>query len=275
MAEELAIDEQDHVALLQNTIQAMGSPYINKPAINLNALGFGFGSQADFLKLARIFEDIGTSAYGGAANLLTNSAVINAAARILAVEAEHVGVIRSLIARLGVSTAPALDAADIPPPPFGVKYFSTNSISLTLTRTVPQVLYLAYGGTATTPPPSLTSGGFFPAGANGVLPAFTTASTSAAPYDTAYMVASPNPIPVNGATYGQTTIPWYAPASVQYIQIRVGSPTGPLFTTNFPQGSMMTNVWVTDGMVLYMQDITNGKALNANNTIAKVILYLA
>ncbi len=274
VALELAEDEQDHVALIQNTITQLGGQYVNRPALNLNALGFGFGNQADFLRLSRIFEDIGTSAYGGAANLLTNSAVVNAAARILAVEAEHVGAIRQLIAAQSIQTFPALDAADVLPPASGVKFFSTNSVSLTLTRTVGQVLYLAFGGTATTPPPVATSGGFFPAGVNG-LAAFQTASNTAAGYDTAYMVGTPNPISANGGTYGQTTITWYAPPSVQYIQIRVGSPTGPLFTTNFPQGSMMTGQWVTDGMVLYLQDITNGKALNANNTIAKVILYVS
>ncbi len=272
VALELAEDEQDHVAFLQNTITQLGGQYISRPALNLNALGFGFGSQVEFLRLARIFEDIGTTAYGYAANLLTNSTVVNAAARILATEAEHVGAIRQLIAAQSIQTLPALDAADVLPPSSGVKFFSTNGFSLTLTRSPNQVLYLAYGGTATTPPPVASSGGFFPAGVNG-LAAFQTASSAAAGYDTAYMVGTPNPIHLNGATYGQTMITWYAPSSVQYIQIRVGSPSGPLFTTNFPQGSMMTGQWVTDGMILYLQDITNGKALNANNTIAKVILY--
>ncbi len=65
------------LALLQS---ALGSAAISEPAINLNALGFGFGSQNDFLKLARIFEDIGVSAYAGAAPLLS-SAVVGTAAK--------------------------------------------------------------------------------------------------------------------------------------------------------------------------------------------------
>ena len=267
VAQELAADEQTHVALIQNAILLNGGTYINKPAINLNALGFGFGNQNDFLKLARIFEEIGVTAYGGAANLLSNKTIVNYAARILAVEAEHVGYIRSLMRLFAVSSGPGLDPADVPPPPFGIQAFSTDSFALTLTRTPAQVLYLAYGAG------SASSGGFFPAGVNGSS-ALTMSAATPAGFDTSTLTATPNPIPVNGAQYGQTTITWAAPTA-QYIQIRVGSPTGPLFTTNFNGGSMTTGVWVSDGLVLYLQDISNGKALTANNTLAKLILRLA
>lgn len=169
VAMEIAADERAHVALLLN---ALGSQAITKPAINLNALGFGFGSLNEFLKLARIFEDIGVSAYAGAAPLLSPT-ILATAARILAAEAEHVANIRLQIARLNVPTAPPLDPADILPPPSNPnQFFSLNSNGLAETRTPAQVLYLAYGG------PNLSSGGFFPNGANGY---FTTSSSSPAP----------------------------------------------------------------------------------------------
>lgn len=159
VALEIAQDERDHVVLLQG---ALGSAAISEPSINLNALGFGFGSQNDFLKLARIFEDIGVTAYAGAAPLLS-SAVIGTAARILAAEAEHVANIRLQIARLNIPTAPPLDGVDILPPPSNPnQYFSLNAQALSSIRTPGQVLYLAYGSVA-----GVTSGGFFPNGVNG------------------------------------------------------------------------------------------------------------
>jgi hypothetical protein len=168
IALEIAKDERAHVELL---LTALGSSAIVKPAINLNALGFGFGSLNDFLKLARIFEDIGVTAYAGAAPLLS-TAVLGTAAKILAAEAEHVANIRLQIARLNVATAPALDSVDILPPPSNAnQFFSLDANGLAETRTPPQVLYLAYGK------PNATSGGFFPDGANGY---FTTSSSSPA-----------------------------------------------------------------------------------------------
>jgi hypothetical protein len=161
VVEQIGSDERAHVTLLRT---ALGSQVIAKPNINLNALGFGFDSVADFLRLSRIFEDIGVSAYGGAAGLLSTPAIITTAARILAAEAEHVSSIRTQIAYQGISTT-ALDAADIIPLPSGKVALSINpSNGLPATRTYGEVLYLAFGGKA-----NATSGGFFPSGVNGSL----------------------------------------------------------------------------------------------------------
>ena len=159
IALELAYDEREHVRLLRS---ALGSDAVAKPTIDLDALGFGFDSESDFLKLARIFEDIGVTAYGGAAPLISSKDYLATAARILATEAEHVGNIRLQVARFDVATAPRLDGVDILPPPSGRCFFSVTKQALTETRTPPQVLYLAYGNKA-----NATSGGFFPCGANG------------------------------------------------------------------------------------------------------------
>ncbi|MGC2657877.1 MAG: ferritin-like domain-containing protein [Bryobacteraceae bacterium] len=266
VAEELAIDERAHVSLLQGAITSLGGTPIAKPAINLNALGFGFGNQNDFLKLGRIFEEIGVTAYGGAAPLIQSSAILGYAARILATEAEHVGNIRLLIDFYDIPTT-ALDGADILPPPSGSQFFSTDSNAITEVRTPQQVLFLAYGGAA-----NATAGGFFPSGVNGT---FTTSSAAAAMGDGVVFTATPNPIAVGfGQQYGVTTISWNAPSSVQFIQVRIGSPSGGLFTTNFPSGSMATGPWVTDGMMFFLQDITDGKALTAANTLATVVVHL-
>ena len=104
-----------HVKLLR---EALGKYAIAKPAINLNALGIGFGSFEEFLILSRAFEDTGVSAYGGAAPLITSKEVLATAAKIAEVEALHSGNIRLQIAALGISV-PALDAHDRVPPPAG------------------------------------------------------------------------------------------------------------------------------------------------------------
>jgi len=163
IAAEIGSDERAHVVLLRN---ALGSAAIAKPNINLNALGFGFGNQNDFLRLSRIFEDVGVSAYGGAAGLLSTPSIITTAARILAAESEHVATVRTQIARLAVTTS-ALDGADLIPPPSGpaTQYLSINKANgLSATRTPGQVLYLAFGMQA-----NVTQGGFFPTGVNGAL----------------------------------------------------------------------------------------------------------
>ncbi len=205
VAQAIALDEINHVLLLRNALTAAGVTPIAKPAINLDALaplGASLGNQTGFLLLARIFEDIGVTAYGGAAQFLAGTPYLTTAARILAVEGEHVGNIRYQVARLGIPSF-ALDAADVPPPssanvngtlagaPFATgsvatpyftsvppAFFSTNPANgLTAIRTPGQVLYLAYGvafGGA------VTGGGFFPNGVNGALNTASGAATAAA-----------------------------------------------------------------------------------------------
>jgi hypothetical protein len=116
--------------------------------------------------LARIFEDIGVSAYAGATTLssVTESPYISTAARILATEALHSGNIRLQVARLGIASI-KLDGVDIVPPPTGTQFFPADpATGLTAIRTPGQVLFLAYGLAA-----NATSGGFFPQGFNGNL----------------------------------------------------------------------------------------------------------
>ena len=88
------------------------------------------------------------------------------------------------------------------------------------------------------------------------------------------LTANPNPIPITGsATLGMTTISWMAPV-VEVVEVHIGSPNGPLFARSGGRGSAQTGLWVTDGATFYLQDVSNGKPLTAENTLATVVVRL-
>jgi hypothetical protein len=157
-AAHITLDEQMHVTFLQS---ALGGRSVAKPSINLNALGLGFNNQNEFLTLSRAFEDVGVSAYGGAAPLISNRDFLAAAARIALTEAQHAGVLRLLVAQTAGLTVPQLDNQDVPPlgSPAG-RLFQVDGQGLSTVRTANQVLSIVYGGGS-------TNGGFFPDGVNG------------------------------------------------------------------------------------------------------------
>src|SRR4051794_28691372 len=157
---EIADNERNHVRLLRD---ALGPAAVAKPAINLDALG-AFATDRQFLALARALEDVGVSAYGGAAKLIQNPDTLEAAARIALTEAYHAGNIRLIIALKGIATQ-MLDANDYPPPPTGDKYFTTSKTGLAKIRTPSMVLAIVYGNGA----PGTSRGAFFPNGVNGTI----------------------------------------------------------------------------------------------------------
>src|SRR5215469_5618007 len=170
IATQIGADERAHVVLLRG---ALGSSAVAMPNIDLSALGFGFANQNDFLRAARILEDIGVTAYSGAAAMLKTPDIIAAAAGLLGAEAEHAAAIRIHIARFKLATT-AMDGVDLVPPPSGearqVLSIKTSD-GLIAARTAGEVLYLAFGGKA-----GVKLGGFFPTGLNGTI----TSSTEAA-----------------------------------------------------------------------------------------------
>ncbi|MDJ0378847.1 ferritin-like domain-containing protein [Cryobacterium sp. PH31-L1] len=193
-ADEIAADEKAHVAFLRS---ALGSAAVSRPKINLDAsftaaaqaaglIKAGekfdvYANEANFLFGAFIFEDVGVTAYKGAAPLITNKTYLEAAAGLLAVEAYHAGVIRSTLYALGIalpsvySTAQAIsdvrDAVDGPTDlDQGIGNASkanlvpTDANGLAFSRSAAQVLNITYLNAA-----PVRSGGFFPAGVNGVI----------------------------------------------------------------------------------------------------------
>lgn len=160
VAEAITRDEQAHVTFLRT---ALGSDAVAKPEINLEALNLGFRNQTEFITLARAFEDVGVSAYGGAAPLIDNARILAAAARIALTEAQHAGVLRYL-AFQGSVTTPPVDEMDVPAQgsPNG-RVFFVDGNGLSVVRDVDKVVAIVYAGRGK------SEGGFFPAGLNGVI----------------------------------------------------------------------------------------------------------
>ncbi|MES2755708.1 MAG: ferritin-like domain-containing protein [Pseudomonadota bacterium] len=208
-AREIAADEIAHVAFLRRvlgTTNAVAEPAIdvgfgvnNAFSVAARSAGLvGAGQAFDpyatdeaFLLGAFIFEDVGVTAYKGAAPLLSRT-YIEAAAGILAAEAYHAGLVRTVLYRKGLATpAPALDligatvaisdardrldgATDLDQ---GIRATTTTTGGVTTTtsnivpvdanaiafsRSAAQVLNIVYLS-----PTAVSAGGFFPSGVNG------------------------------------------------------------------------------------------------------------
>lgn len=185
-AEEIARDEQAHVRFLR---KALGDSRVARPAINIDtsftaaarAAGLvgktekfdAYANENNFLLAAFIFEDVGVTAYKGAARFIQNKDYLEAAAGLLAVEAYHAGEIRTLLASRGffkeavaISRArDSLDGGSDLDKGIGTKevvdIIPTDANGLAFSRSPQQVLNIVYLGSA----PSAAS--FFPKGANG------------------------------------------------------------------------------------------------------------
>ena len=85
----LADDEKQHVDALTATIKSLKGKPVPEPKFN-----FEYGSTAQFLELAKTFEDTGVSAYNGAGPAIESKEVLGAAGSIVQVEARHAAAIR-------------------------------------------------------------------------------------------------------------------------------------------------------------------------------------
>ncbi|EMD27585.1 ferritin-like domain-containing protein [Amycolatopsis azurea] len=199
-AQEIASDEKAHVEFLRS---ALGSAAVSRPAIDLQAsftaaaqaAGLvrkgqsfdAFACEENFLLAAYLFEDVGVTAYKGAAPLITNKTYLEAAAGILAVEAYHAANIRSALYQhtggilglglLGrdlreasVKLSNARDSLDgktdldqgVVDGQGRANIVPTDGNGIAYSRSPGQVLNIVYLN-----PKAVTSGGFFPKGVNG------------------------------------------------------------------------------------------------------------
>jgi Ferritin-like domain len=156
IANNLRQNEVAHVRFLR---AALGAAAVKKPTIDLAALGYGFDNWRSFLKLSRQFEDVGVSAYLGAAPLIKSKEYLAAAAAILATEAQHSGSIRVECVQRGIDS-PAVDSKDIPPTMQHL--YDVDNHALSIPRTPAEVLNIVYAG-------GKCSGGFYPDGMNGTI----------------------------------------------------------------------------------------------------------
>ncbi len=189
-AEEIASDELAHVAFLRAALQQAGAQPVARPQIDLlnsfNAaavaagLGDSFDPFADptsFLLGAFVFEDVGVTAYKGAAALITNRDVLTAAAGILGTEAYHAATIRTLLYQYGDETRDAAQKiSDLRDSADGrrdrdqgleldghANIVPTNAKGLVFSRGVRAVTNIVYLSATGQP------GGFFPNGLNSAL----------------------------------------------------------------------------------------------------------
>ncbi|WP_258805720.1 ferritin-like domain-containing protein [Pseudarthrobacter sp. NS4] len=184
---EIAADEEAHVRFLRS---ALGKAAVARPKIDLEAsftaaaVAAGlikagqtfnpFADETSFLLGAFIFEDVGVTAYKGAAPFIDNKTYLEAAAGILAVEAYHAGIIRTTMYARDLQ-APAQAISDARDSLDGktdldqgigtaeaANLVPADTNALAFSRTPAQVLNIVY----------LTAesdrfGGFFPKGVNG------------------------------------------------------------------------------------------------------------
>jgi hypothetical protein len=64
-----------------------------------------------------------------------------------------------------------------------------------------------------------------------------------------------------------TVLTWKAPAGVA-VEVHICSPRGKLFASGGSTGRAATDKWVTNGMQFFLQDVTGGKPLTSENTLA-------
>jgi hypothetical protein len=93
LATVLSKNEDAHVKALIATLNDLGADAPDSPGFEW---GDSFKSEATFLKRAVYFEDIGVSAYNGAAPMIQDKEILAAAGGIVQVEARHAALLRGM-----------------------------------------------------------------------------------------------------------------------------------------------------------------------------------
>ena len=187
-ADELAQNELAHVRFYRKTL---GNQAVSRPAIDFEA-GFAaaakgaglpefdpFANDMNFLLGGMLFEDVGVTAYAGAAPRLKKREFVEAAAGILAVEAYHMGMARSQLYEMGERAQKAANAISAARDKLdgpgdkdqGIErngranVVPSNADGIAFRRTPQEVLRIVY----LTDKADVSSGGFYPKGMNGAL----------------------------------------------------------------------------------------------------------
>lgn len=193
-AAEIAADERAHVAFLRG---ALGSAAVSRPVISLDqsftaaATAAGlikpgesfdpYASDLNFLFAAFLFEDVGVTAFKGAAPFISNKTYLDAAAGLLATEAYHAGIVRTSLYNEGMiddavfaaiqkisDVRGAVDGVGDDDQSIGtateLNLVPTDSDGRVFGRSPEHILNIVY-----LTPERATSGGFYPNGLNGEL----------------------------------------------------------------------------------------------------------
>jgi hypothetical protein len=184
--EEVAANELAHVRYYR---RVLSDKAVSRPAIDLGAFaaaakaaGLGdnfdpFANEMNFFLGGMLMEDVGVTAYHGAAPLIKSKEFLDAAAGILAVEAYHMGMARSVLYQMGPearNAANALsDARDKLDGPTDLdqgiemeghaNIVPSNPDGQAFSRTPQQVLRIVYLADKS----GISRGGLFPDGMNG------------------------------------------------------------------------------------------------------------
>jgi hypothetical protein len=186
--EEVAENERAHVRFYRKTL---GSTAVGRPEIDFEA-GFSavakaigapdfdpFADEMGVLLGGMLFEDVGVTAYAGAAPLLKKKEFVEAAAGILAVEAYHMGMARSQLYTMGEKAqklanaiSDARDKLDGPEDKDqGILVDGKANVvpstpdAIAFRRTPQEVLHIVY----LTDKAGAASGGFYPKGMSGAI----------------------------------------------------------------------------------------------------------
>ena len=193
-AAEIAADERAHVAFLRG---ALGSAAVSRPRISLDESFTGaataaglikvgeifdpYANDLNFLFAAFIFEDVGVTAFKGAAPFIANKTYLDAAAGLLATEAYHAGIVRTSLYNEGMiddnvfaavqkisGVRGAVDGVGDDDQGIGdatdLNLVPTDSDGRAFGRSPEHILNIVY-----LTPERATSGGFYPDGLNGEL----------------------------------------------------------------------------------------------------------